>query len=359
MTQRYIGSGWLSVFGTLAALTFSGEGAAQAPAQPAKCVPACRAGYQCVDGTCTQACPAPCAPNETCADGRCVSACNPACPAGQVCTPNRECVSACNPPCAANQVCDPAGQCISACNPPCPGNEVCNPSGQCVSACNPPCGAGQECTNQGACVATAPAAPPPAFQPMPVEQQEPPGKGVRKHDGFYMRLGIGVGSASMTVEESFADVDLTGIGPAGEIAFGTTIAPGFALGGGIYGTTIPEPEYEALGQTETGGAVGASTLALFGDYYINPEKGFHLQGAAGYTLLTSTKGDNYPGEDSSGGGFGLLVGAGYDWWVGEQWSLGLLGRVHYVSGTVTGEDSDEDVDVNGTVIAALLTATLH
>jgi len=56
-----------------------------APAAAAPCVPECREGFLCKDGTC-------------------LSLCNPACPAGQRCTGDSQCVSEAPPPVAAPPV---------------------------------------------------------------------------------------------------------------------------------------------------------------------------------------------------------------------------------------------------------------
>ena len=333
-----------------------------AQAQPAAaCVPKCRSGYTCVKGAC-------------------VPACNPPCAAGETCTGQGECVSTCNPPCATGEVCSPRGQCVSACNPACPAGQVCTPKGECVSACNPPCAAGETCTAQGACQASAPPAPAPAPAPVPAPAPAPavgaptsappsggplaPTRaGVHTHDGFYFRFGFGFGSLSGTVKDEIGgqsvDGDVSGTGFSGELAFGGTVAPGLALGGGIYGTTIPEPEYEADGVSSDGGAIGISLIAPFADYYFSPTSGFHLQGALGYAMVTAAKGEPYPYEDASGGGVGLMLGVGYEAWVGEQWGLGGLARVLYSSGSVTGDDSDESKDYTGAVFSLLLTTTLH
>lgn len=174
-------------------------------------------------------------------------------------------------------------------------------------------------------------------------------------------MGIGAGFANLTLKPDAGgdDIDFTGAGPSVELAFGGTVAPGLVLGGGIYGTSIASPTYSQGNLEEDGGAAVASMVGPFIDYYFDPNGGFHLEAALGYTALSAEEGDVYPLESASGGGFGLVAGVGYEWWVGEQWGLGVLGRLHYVSGTVTGDDSDEDTDVSGTIISVLLTGTLH
>jgi len=176
-------------------------------------------------------------------------------------------------------------------------------------------------------------------------------------------MGFGVGSASFTVKDDdpVGSVDVTAVGPSLELAFGGTLARGLVLGGGIYGSSASSPEYESsnLGAKSDGGAATLSMVGPFIDWYPSPASGFHVEAALGYSAFAAGKGDPYPGEDASGSGFGLVGGAGYELWVGDQWSIGALGRIQYFSGSVEGDDSGDSDDVSGTVLSLLLTATYH
>jgi hypothetical protein len=55
-----------------------------------------------------------------------------------------------------------------------------------------------------------------------------------------------------------------------------------------------------------------------------------------------------------------MIGGGYEWWIGEQWSLGLLARLQYFN--VNGHpDSTDDVDVEASFIvpALMMSITYH
>ena len=53
-----------------------------------------------------------------------------------------------------------------------------------------------------------------------------------------------------------------------------------------------------------------------------------------------------------------MLGVGYEWWVGDEWSLGLLGRISY--GSMSGSD-DRGVSWTHTTYAPalLLSATYN
>src|SRR5262249_6619580 len=110
----------------------------------------------------------------------------------------------------------------------------------------------------------------------------------------------------------------------------------------------------------------------------NPQNGFHVQGALGVAVLSASKGDPElicsstgvgqvcatdinPPDDHAGTGFGLVVGVGYEGWVGEQWSIGGSARLMYVSGTLSAANDTSLSDVKASAIlpGALMTVTYH
>ncbi len=65
------------------------------------------------------------------------------------------------------------------------------------------------------------------------------------------------------------------------------------------------------------------TFGPYVDYYIDPTSGFHVLGAIGYAAVNL---GNKSSSSNASTGFSLGLGAGYDWWVGDEWSIGVLGR---------------------------------
>ena len=76
------------------------------------------------------------------------------------------------------------------------------------------------------------------------------------------------------------------------------------------------------------------------------------------TIVSGGKSDDETISESSGSGFGLTLGAGYDFWVGEQWSVGALARFQYVTAELE-DDDDDEVDFSAIVPGALFTVTHH
>jgi hypothetical protein len=177
------------------------------------------------------------------------------------------------------------------------------------------------CTAEGECLATASrtapeqAAPSTRDEPrdvtrlndVPVAALAAPGASpsARRHDGFFLRLGIG---------PSF-EGEAGGFGGAFECALGGTVGSGLVVGA----MTSPKV-LQSSGRTGEEVAV-FSFVGPFIDYYLNPSKGLHILGGAGVATTFSGHSEDVAVSLET------FVGAGYEWWVGDQWSVGLLGRL--------------------------------
>lgn len=197
------------------------------------------------------------------------------------------------------------------------------------------------------------------------------------HDGFYMRFGSGLAGFDerLSSEDSALyggeiKTRTRGIGTATELAIGGTISEGVVLGGAFYTFdlltstlkfekdsaegAVPPPELD----TELRNLV---LLAPFIDIYPNPRRGFHVQGALGLAVLTaSVFGSSATDQsDYAAIGGGLMLGAGYEWFVADEWSLGILGRA--TISVLTGEDDSgvRWIHVPATSPSFLVTLTYH
>jgi hypothetical protein len=62
-----------------------------------------------------------------------------------------------------------------------------------------------------------------------------------------------------------------------------------------------------------------------------PRRGLHILGTLGLARLTASFDNGTVSASDSGTGFTLGGGIGYDWWVGRDWSLGILGRFTFAA----------------------------
>jgi hypothetical protein len=172
-------------------------------------------------------------------------------------------------------------------------------------------------------------------------------------------MGIGLGRlyVKMHSDDSAAlghnsvDGSLAGGGLSIEFALGGTIAPGLILGGGFWVLGAGNPGMRHL---EVGGAsrpdlspksASAGLLGPFVDYYVDPKSGLHFQGALGIGSVNVDSFNDSNGrhvvDKKSAGGLGFMFGGGYEWWVADQWSLGGILRMVYVSTETSSRDDAE------------------
>jgi hypothetical protein len=195
------------------------------------------------------------------------------------------------------------------------------------------------------------------------------------HDGFYMRFGSGLAvydedlqSRESVVYDGKVKSRTRGIATVSELALGGTIAPGLVLGGGIYTADLVAStlklEKGSAGEPPDELDTQLRNLVLFApfiDLYPNPRYGFHVQGALGLAVLTPRVFGSSATERSeyAAVGGGLMLGVGYEFWVADEWSLGILGRA--TVNVLTGKDDDDVrwIHVPITSPSFMVTLTYH
>lgn len=154
----------------------------------------------------------------------------------------------------------------------------------------------------------------------------------RTHDGFYLQLATGLAylSSSFSVDvPGFGSLDGTysGIATPFELHLGGTVGP-VVIGGGFFTDYSLSTSFSSGGQSQTSSDVSMYLVGVdaFGDIYPDPHGGFHVRPYLGYAALSFAA--NGASSNSAGGPiFG--AGVGYDFWVGDEWSIGVLGRFGY------------------------------
>jgi hypothetical protein len=231
----------------------------------------------------------------------------------------------------------------------------------------------------GAYQRTVPRAPPPKAAALRGTYVRIADRSRRRHDGLYFRLALGIGFGHDHVTSdgalptqnvfSFAPLPLDASGSSfaatTELSVGFTPFPGLVLGVGAFTTTIPKLSTKSKDIFTGNYVFRVSQLAVLGplvDWYFDPKGGFHAEASPG--LATYVAGAGEPQTEGplaqahTALGFGFMLGLGYDWWIGDQWSLGLLGRVTY--GATSGTDGVGGNFTHATYApSALITLTYH
>jgi hypothetical protein len=161
--------------------------------------------------------------------------------------------------------------------------------------------------------------------------------GSHLHDGFYLSLAAGVGGvhgsvittandlhdSGSTLQSSRIDSTIDGFTFAGRVLVGGTVFPGLAIGGGHSGNILVSPTRKGNGSSSNLSTYTFGVTGPFADWYPRAQGGFHLLAMAGLSDVI----ENASGGSSHGlFGFGGALGAGYDFFVSDNWSFGVLGR---------------------------------
>lgn len=196
--------------------------------------------------------------------------------------------------------------------------------------------------------------------------------GARCHDGFYLRMSLGPNAAGLnrSVDADVAgvvgyesDSEVKGGALSGELSIGGTPARGLVVAGSFYpgGVYDARIERDDGSEGELEGALHFSMMGVTLDWYIDEAGGFHLGGTLGPAFGWAHLPDGSRFEYIGGWGGGIAFNIGYDWWVGQQWSLGILGRI--LGARLSGEDTESGItaseeDSYGS-LSLLFTAVYH
>lgn len=175
-------------------------------------------------------------------------------------------------------------------------------------------------------VAVDPPVPSPARERASEPAPSHEARGQHEHDGFYLRFHAGFGHTAVSEGE------LRVAGPSGAFAFsiGGAVAEDLILFGHLTASSMQRPtfsygdhRFEIDGSVEVGG-IGVGLA-----YYFMPAN-LYVSGALLATRLElSDDHGTTLAESKTGGGIELAVGK--EWWVSDNWGLGLAGRVMMAS----------------------------
>jgi hypothetical protein len=163
---------------------------------------------------------------------------------------------------------------------------------------------------------------------------------------------------------------ITGIGSTGELMLGGTLSRDLILGGGLWTSTAFITSYMNTNgdgiPTELRQPDNFTIVGPFVDWYFLPQPngtvpgGFHAEAGVGLAVLNGFRPERVRHDDRRVAvGPGLMAGFGYEWWVSDQWAIGVLGRL--TAAGLVEEDERDQVWYHGvaTFPGILLTGTYN
>lgn len=154
------------------------------------------------------------------------------------------------------------------------------------------------------------------------------GPGRHQHDGFFLRLAWGLGFGSnKVVDENDVENQIRGPASMLSIGIGHTAAEDLAIHAEIFQGSLIDPESFQDGKS-AGVAEGRYALTGMGaglTYYFMPVN-LYLSGSVGLTVLHAHIG---PWSFESDVGLGVDFLLGKEWWVSDDWGIGIAGQFMY------------------------------
>lgn len=207
--------------------------------------------------------------------------------------------------------------------------------------------------------------PPGAYQGPAAGPYEPPPPApttddptARYHDGFYFRgsLGGGALSAKGEIEGTNVDYEINGGSFSLDLMFGGTPTGGLVIGGAYFFSQAQKPNVKVGSiEGESNNNFNFGLIGPFVDWFFIPDGGFHAGLIFGGALANVTSSDGRESSTATGAGGGLFLG--YDFWIADQWSLGVLARA--TGGSVTNDDVDPKEKLSVGNFALMFSALYH
>lgn len=200
--------------------------------------------------------------------------------------------------------------------------------------------------------APPPGGPPPGYPP-PVAYAPPPPANV--HDGFYMRLHIGPGFMSLS-----SDGDKwTASGASFGVALGGIVAPNLAVFGTLFILETADPDQTSGGVsqgTQNGITIGLGGLGGGVAYYFEPLN-LYLSGAIAGVSFQMKDSNNVLPDRNSKTGFGFQGMVGKEWWVTQDWGLGVAAEL--IAASIKDDPAVSTASYSATTFALLFSATYN
>lgn len=192
--------------------------------------------------------------------------------------------------------------------------------------------------------------PEPPIEPGSWDPWANPVPGRFEHDGFFLRLTLGPGMATVTRP----DYRWSGLALGMGVSIGGSVIENLALHADFHTTLLPNPTERAFGKKHDFNAdIVFESMGIGATYYIMPVN-IYVSVSGGIGVLAFE--DDFGDSKDTGAGLALGGSIGKEWWVGTDWGLGIAGQVQYVRVRDYVKDQER---LNGLSLSILFSATYN
>lgn len=149
------------------------------------------------------------------------------------------------------------------------------------------------------------------------------------HDGFFLQMDLGIGGMGSLIDDGHDELEISGGAGEFSLAVGGAVTENLILAGHLWAMSAVEPTVKfngrSLGQADA--TLTLSGIGLNVTNYFMPSN-IYVSITPSITSL-SLESDGTTGEADTG--FGIRFAVGKEWWVSDEWGLGLNGQLAYSS----------------------------
>jgi hypothetical protein len=191
--------------------------------------------------------------------------------------------------------------------------------------------------------------PEPPIEPGTWDPWRHPMRGRFSHEGFFMRLNLGVGYAGV----SRPDYKWSGVGLGMGLSIGGSLVKNLALHADFRSTLLPRPTQRTLGHNSDFDAdIVFESMGVGLTYYFMPMN-IYVSGSVGIGLMVFED-DGGQSKDTDAG-LALSGQVGKEWWISSDWGVGVAGQVQYMRV----KDYIDDHHLEGLALNVLFSATYN
>lgn len=151
------------------------------------------------------------------------------------------------------------------------------------------------------------------------------------HDGFMLRLTLGLGYEGLALSDGAGtEIDLSGFGLSSSITLGGVVAENLAIHGDFFGLAAVSPNVAINGEEfgeATDSSISLSGLGVGLTHWVMPLN-LYLSATLGLAKASiDVEGDAYEAD----WGFALRAMVGKEWWVADEWGLGVMAELTWAN----------------------------
>ena len=178
-----------------------------------------------------------------------------------------------------------------------------------------------------------------------------------RHDGLFLRLSTGIGVTASTEEVEGREIVFGGVSGNTIIGIGYAIAENLILNLNIFGSTVQDPIVIVDGKEvgEADAEVTISNLGIGSTHYFMP---MNVYFSSSFALAKGTV-ESEGEELVTDNGIGIYLAIGKEWWVSDNWGLGVAAQL---SSTVLPDknlNTGEELDLTTHSVGILFSATFN